>query len=606
MRQGHLALLFLASISSSLYGAPARQQYILLFKQLNASAPASIAAVVQGLGGSVDARGVDRLLISLPDQAVDAIRQHGGTKYLQRAVIGAQPVKTPTATSADAAPNHLTPATNAVRLQPISLWESSGYAYDGAGNITSIGTTTYTYDSLSRLTGVSPPIADNAETYAYDRFGNTVGRTRNQQSFSIQVDSATNHLVDAYLQSLHDTAGNLTNYGSEHYFYDPFSNMLKKDANSTTELYVYTASDERIGVRSGPDRWLWSIRDENGQLLRQYESFESNPYLGWTWIEDYVYRDAQLLGAEREPQEGGRRHFHLDHLGTPRVITSTNGQIVSAHDYYPFGNEITPLNQESAQGFSREEPMKFTGQERDFTNGTVFENANYIDYMHARHSSPGWGRFLSVDVLSGHSQEPQSWNRYTYVTDNPIKFSDPTGLAAKSGDCDYDICVTGSAPDDPSEHWLGFGSLHDYLQWVHSTTGQAVFYELGALNHAVDQATPYVKAAAVQAGIFLATEGFGILAEEAIGATLLSDVAGAWEAGSFESSLASLEYHYGKHAAGRGILQFTRAAQALLRNPGARKVAHLLKDGRIGIKVTTKSEFGIYTLSGRIISYGGR
>ncbi len=52
-----------------------------------------------------------------------------------------------------------------------------------------------------------------------------------------------------------------------------------------------------------------------------------------------------------------------------------------------------------------------------------------LDYMHARFHSPVTGRFLSVDPEEGSAdlRLPQSWNRYSYVTNNPVNYTDPTG-----------------------------------------------------------------------------------------------------------------------------------------------------------------------------------
>ena len=71
--------------------------------------------------------------------------------------------------------------------------------------------------------------------------------------------------------------------------------------------------------------------------------------------------------------------------------------------------------------------MKFTGHERDLANpgGT----GDDLDYMHARFCSPLTGRFLSPDPLadSAHPSRPQSFNRFSYVESNPLKFVDPSG-----------------------------------------------------------------------------------------------------------------------------------------------------------------------------------
>jgi RHS repeat-associated protein len=173
--------------------------------------------------------------------------------------------------------------------------------------------------------------------------------------------------------------------------------------------------------------WYWSVRDEGGKVLRQYRSSALDPTQTALWIEDYVYRDGLLVGAERPPTLGGRRHFHLDHLDSPRLITSNDGQIVSFHDY-PFGGETTSIYQETGAGFDREDPMKFTGHERDYAGGFGREvGGDAIDYMHARYYSPTAGQFLSVDPKLGSPGNPQSWNRYAYVGNNPINITDPTG-----------------------------------------------------------------------------------------------------------------------------------------------------------------------------------
>jgi RHS repeat-associated protein len=64
--------------------------------------------------------------------------------------------------------------------------------------------------------------------------------------------------------------------------------------------------------------------------------------------------------------------------------------------------------------------MKFTGHERDSAT---------LDYMHARYYTGEWGRFLSVDPAweSADLRRPQSWNRYSYVLNNPVNMVDPDG-----------------------------------------------------------------------------------------------------------------------------------------------------------------------------------
>jgi RHS repeat-associated protein len=67
--------------------------------------------------------------------------------------------------------------------------------------------------------------------------------------------------------------------------------------------------------------------------------------------------------------------------------------------------------------------MKFTGHERD----TLAGDNHTLDYMHAWYYGAAVGRFLSFDQGPEHLEDPQSWNRYSYVGNNPVTYDDPTG-----------------------------------------------------------------------------------------------------------------------------------------------------------------------------------
>lgn len=113
------------------------------------------------------------------------------------------------------------------------------------------------------------------------------------------------------------------------------------------------------------------------------------------------------------------------HLGTPRIITNQQQGVVSRHDYLPFGEEIkvNTGGRTAAQSYIDDNVrQKFTQKERDNETG--------LDYFLARYYSSSQGRFTSPDPLlaSGKTANPQSWNRYTYTINNPLKYIDPSGL----------------------------------------------------------------------------------------------------------------------------------------------------------------------------------
>ncbi|HEV7240800.1 MAG TPA: RHS repeat-associated core domain-containing protein [Thermoanaerobaculia bacterium] len=318
-------------------------------------------------------------------------------------------------------------------------WTSGEHTYDGAGNIVTIGTAaapgtqgyrTYGYDTVMRLkkAEISGVIPAATHEYNYDAYGNRTGYGVNSVWTNIGVSSTTNRMTNA----TYDASGNQTAQLATAATYDGFNMATSyRFDGSNLETFVYTANDERIGVLRGTD-WTWSLRGADGLVLRQYRSSSTNPGAPWVWIEDFVYRGGLMLGSERVAGQGGRRHYHLDHLGSPRLVTGANGSVISEHDVLPFGEERTTIGQHQARGYDREEPLRFTSHERDFDNTHPNDSSSYIDYMHARYYATKSGRFLSVDPAGFDVSQPQSFNRYSYAINNPVNRIDPTGRSSIS------------------------------------------------------------------------------------------------------------------------------------------------------------------------------
>jgi RHS repeat-associated protein len=118
------------------------------------------------------------------------------------------------------------------------------------------------------------------------------------------------------------------------------------------------------------------------------------------------------------------RWLVTDQLGTPRMVIDHTGSLagVSRHDYYPFGEEVSAGNTwRSSHGYGAADAarQRFTGQERD--------SETSLDYMQARYYSSGQGRFTGPDSLPGSATNPQTLNLYSYVHNDPLGFTDPTG-----------------------------------------------------------------------------------------------------------------------------------------------------------------------------------
>ncbi len=100
---------------------------------------------------------------------------------------------------------------------------------------------------------------------------------------------------------------------------------------------------------------------------------------------------------------------HTDHLGTPQVMTDINQDIVWEADYNPFGKAIVTTE-------LVENNVRFPGQ--------YFDEETGLHYNYFRDYDPLTGRYIESDPigLSG------GLNTYSYVANNPIRYSDRLGL----------------------------------------------------------------------------------------------------------------------------------------------------------------------------------
>jgi RHS repeat-associated protein len=111
-------------------------------------------------------------------------------------------------------------------------------------------------------------------------------------------------------------------------------------------------------------------------------------------------------------------YYSQDNLGSSTVLSDPNGVRVEINAFYPFGRSQT-ANPQAGFQVSR----RFTGQVFDGETGLYYYNARYYD--------PELGRFIQPDNAIPDLSNPQSYNRYSYCLNNPLRFTDPTGHAAE-------------------------------------------------------------------------------------------------------------------------------------------------------------------------------
>ncbi len=131
----------------------------------------------------------------------------------------------------------------------------------------------------------------------------------------------------------------------------------------------------------------------------------------WTSLVDAL---ATWFAPKAEASVASTIHyFHTDHLGSSNVITDSTGTVVEISEYTPYGSfsPASPGPRVTSHGF--------TGQRLDSSTGLYFYNARYYD--------PSLGRFTQPDSIVPAPSDPQALNRYSYVRNNPINLTDPSG-----------------------------------------------------------------------------------------------------------------------------------------------------------------------------------
>jgi RHS repeat-associated protein len=126
----------------------------------------------------------------------------------------------------------------------------------------------------------------------------------------------------------------------------------------------------------------------------------------------YYTLGGRRVAMRRVPEDQPEALYYLfsDHLGSTHVTYRASDGFTESIRYYPYGGTR-----------SGEVPTDrlFTGQRFDDTIGLYDYGARFYD--------PALGRFISADTVVPNPGNPQAFNRYAYVYNNPLRYIDPNG-----------------------------------------------------------------------------------------------------------------------------------------------------------------------------------
>jgi len=292
---------------------------------------------------------------------------------------------------------------------------------------------TFTYDALNRLATATEKNSGGtttwSETYGYDIYGNrwvsATTPTGLETAFTPTASSnfnSSNRLLNN--GALYDLSGNQTTIGGFTNTFDAENRLASSTLNSITSTYAYDGGGQRVQKAVAGGATTTYVYDANRELAAEYVSGTPPTPLCVTCF------------------------LAQDTLGSTRIMFDAGtGSPVAMHDYLPFGEELVNVRPGTLYGGTDNPTQKFTGKERDAESG--------LDYFGARYFSGAQGRFTSSDpvfVTAHRVSDPQQWNLYAYSRNNPLRFTDPTGL---------DIWLQGCGDESDTCHKGYVGSYND-------------------------------------------------------------------------------------------------------------------------------------------------
>jgi RHS repeat-associated protein len=277
------------------------------------------------------------------------------------------------------------------------------------------GVCDYTYDDLARLSAASCGSVW-AQTFSYDAFGNI--SKSGSMSFGPTYSAATNQYTRiGPITPTYDNNGNLTWDNYHHYTWDGEGNLATLDGNGDT----YDALNRRVEQYNGSAYTEIVYGPAGNKLALMNGQAVSKVF-------------AQLSGgATAVYNSSGLQYYrHPDWLGSSRVASTPGRTVYYDGAYAPFGENYAETGTTD---------RNFTGQNQDMA-------PDLYDFRY-REYHPVQGRWVSPDpagLAAANPTNPQSWNRYAYVLNNPLSNTDLLGLVYcapdDSGDPDTTQCVS--------------------------------------------------------------------------------------------------------------------------------------------------------------------
>ena len=390
--------------------------------------------------------------------------------------------------------------------------ETFTYTYDASGNITEIknnGSTLfrYHYDLLDQLTREDNAQSGRTYVYEYDNAGNIKSKKTYGYTTSATV-STTLYSTQTYGYGSGISGDILTSLNGSSITYDgtlsPLNYVLSGDDCALTWTqgrrlsHIISDDGSREYSYTYNADWIRTSKTVNG--VEHIYHLSGTRILDEEWVSGstrnlliYIYdASGQPIGINYLKCVGNTVTKEAYLLGTNiqgdiTCIYDTAGNRVVTYTYDAWG-KILSVTGTAANTIGRYNPLRYRGYYYDNETGFYYLNSRYYD--------PNVGRFLNADGYINANGDLIGFNMFAYCSNNPVMGYDPSGESILGalvllGVVAISALLLTSCGGEQPPHVIASGSadqeLIDYL------VPGGCEDEVGALNKAIDELTPYLN-----------------------------------------------------------------------------------------------------------------
>ena len=302
--------------------------------------------------------------------------------------------------------------------------QNLAFAFDAVGNLTSRSdqnqslTEAFTYDRLNRLIKAQVNTR-TADTVRYDILGNITFKS-DVGSYTYGGNGAGPHAVTAIFGGI-----------SASFVYDANGNRIQSNGGSI----AYTSFNLPATLVQGSNRITYAYGPGHERYKRTVQTngvttttlmigtlYEKVTVGALTTQNYYIPAAGQMIAIHTVRSNGttATQYLHRDHLGSITAITDATGKVIEQQNYDAWGKRRTSDWRAINSAITSVVRRGYTGHEQLDEVGLIHMNGRVYD--------PTLGRFLSPDPFIQAPEFSQSLNRYSYVLNNPLSLTDPSGF----------------------------------------------------------------------------------------------------------------------------------------------------------------------------------